>query len=632
MKEFIENLKEKIKQVGIESKKYLADPNHPYHKPTGFLKFQIICSYIGIVLLVISSIMFIYYFFIFDFLGVIKLVRSNLGIAGSFLIILLIIYVAIYIALFVFVIVFLKKLKNKDSDYLLFYHNMCVVAYALMFILLFFDFIDAFFSIIWFTIMIAIFTYYYCTSVKVRVYFGGDDFLKKDHYIHFLLDDKNINETKAVVNTPTKVSNESVPNNVSTNENSIINNEDEIKLSNADGKNENIVSDSNDIKDNLSNNENKQTADIETIDKNDLMDAFKEVQKESYNKNIDTKQQNVNDKNSKPSVKLIADSNKVVVSKQIKHENYNVNTRVNNSYKTVQKNSNKKSNIFVRFLKFLLSAIIKLFLLIVLVFTLINFDGKYQVSDAPFFKKIFTVIDNVTGNLFAHKGNSVDNVNVSNNEMQVKNAQASNSGVDEDLSSEEIKSDNKDAFSKESTNNNIDIVDETTSSVNEIERTEKISRNAVELSTNIKKINLKGAKWQFNEKQQAWNLLINKKVSKDVIYIIDYINPITGKPCSSTYGFDFDGRMIVGWGIDVSGDYYYFDDSTYDIGKMCTGWKQIENDYYFFLPNGKLLTNDYTSDGYYVDINGKRIANSNINDNNSENVNKSIEHKNKSTR
>ncbi len=411
--EFINNLKRKIKQAGIESKKYLADPNHPYHEVAGFLKFQIICGYISIVLLTIYNLMIIYYFFKFDFINAINMVGRYLGIVGSFFTILLILYVVIDIAVFTFCIIFLKKLKNRDSDYLLFYHNMCVVCYVIMLILLFFDFADTFFRIIWFTVIVAALTYYYCTSVKVRVYFGGDDFLKKDHYIHFLLEE-NDNE---------------INNNDNTRNNNTILNKDEFN-----NKNNSIQ--------NIENSEIKNSIDSKDVG---VVITNSQKSKDGKNKNID-------------------DSN-VQNNNKIKHDNI----------------SNNK-------------------------------------------KELEHTINNETKN---------------------------NKVVETDSEKKKI--------ARLSINS---IVAE--------------YREAIELSESIKKIDLKGAKWQFNKKQNAWNLILNNKISKDVIYIIDYINPITLKPCSSTYGFDGEGRMIVGWGIDKNGVYYYFDDDTYNVGKMCTGLKLID--------------------------------------------------------
>lgn len=71
--------------------------------------------------------------------------------------------------------------------------------------------------------------------------------------------------------------------------------------------------------------------------------------------------------------------------------------------------------------------------------------------------------------------------------------------------------------------------------------------------------------------------------------------------------------MIVGWGIDRNEVYYYFDDDTYNVGKMCTGLKLIDDEYYYFLDNGRLLVDDYTLEGYYADKNGALDINDGIN-------------------
>lgn len=586
--EFINNLKRKIKQAGIESKKYLADPNHPYHEAAGFLKFQIICGYISIVLLAIYNLMIIYYFFKFDFINAINLVGRYLGIAGSFITILLILYVVIDVAVFTFCIIFLKKLKNRDSDYLLFYHNMCAVCYVVMLIMLFFDFKDTFFMIIWFTIIVAVYTYYYCTSVKVRVYFGGDDFLKKDHYIHFLLEE---NDNKINNNDNTRNNNTILNQDEFNNKNNFIQNIDNGEIKNSidskdvgvvitnsqkskDGKNKNIddsnVQNNNKIKhDNISNNKKELEHTINNETKN--------------NKVVET------DSEKKKIARLSINSNNKVVSKQInsKHNKTNNAARQDNTYYYNLNKKKKSSSLFVRTFKFILLTIIKLIILVILVLTLINYNNKYRVSDIPFFKHVFILVDNISSNLFKLNTHQNNHTGETSNKKQIN---------EEEITI--IKDESINPIRETYDNNSISsILDETEEIVAEY-------REAIELSESIKKIDLKGAKWQFNKKQNAWNLILNNKISKDVIYIIDYINPITLKPCSSTYGFDGEGRMIVGWGIDKNGVYYYFDDDIYNVGKMCTGLKLIDDEYYYFLDNGRLLVDDYTPDGYYADING----------------------------
>ena len=565
--EFIQNLKQKIKQTGVESKKYLADPEHPYHNAAGFIKFQIICGYIGIALSILSLFVLIYYFSKYDLLSLIRLYGRYLGVASIIFYILLFLEIGLYVALFVLNIIMLKKLKNKETDYLFLWHFFCVIGYAILFIALFFNFRENFFRVIWFTILVGVFTYYYCVSVKARVYFGGDDILKKDRFIHFLLDD-------TIITTP----------------------KEEKEVSKIDNAQQNIVV-------------------------NNTPPIVNECKSEKVNNNKIINTKDVNTK--QQTVKLADNSNRKVASQQVKYEykNYDMARRETNN-RPNQYTPKKKQNVFVRVLTFLLSTIIKLMLLVIIVFTLINYDNKYNISNIPFFKSVFTVMDNFTSKIFVQN----DENNTYNFDETRIIEETTNERVNKEQVETRVKETKKETISREE-----HITNEPIPAKSESSATNKISRNAVKLSSNVKKIDLKGAAWQFNKKQNAWNLLINKKVSKDVVYIIDYINPITGEPCSSTYGFDVDGRMIVGWGVDVNGEYYYFDDSTFEIGKMCTGWKKIEDDYYFFMPNGKLLTDAYTTDGYYVDINGKRVTNDGKNSS-SNNESKQKEYKNKGTR
>lgn len=637
-----DDLKKKIKETGIESKKYIADPNHPYHEATGLLKIQIICGYIGIALLTIYSIVLIYYFFKYDFASIIKLAGRYLGIAGTFITVLLAIYAVIYILFFAFCVIFFNKLKNKETDFLLFYHNICVACYVLSFVLLFFDFKDTFFRIIWFTILVAIFTYYYCTSVKVRVYFGGDEFLKKDHYIHFLLDDLNYEKTNItpVVN---KLNDEILNTqndkkiNANNNTTNFINlNVDEVKKEDSNTNNTNIIESKN--------------SDAETINMTEFLKAFTDISQEDHKDDVienDIKKDDAIDNNSNKDVvnnnvqqtaKLTTGHTKKVMSKPVakptqSKQNENIDrVRVDNNHNFKRNCSKKKSNPFVKILKFLLSTIIKLILLIIIVLTLINYNNKYKITDVPFFKNIFNVVDNVTSNLFVRNSNNIKNTKETAISEQVEKDQTVKKQVNKDQISnskgENVKAPAKEVENSETSNDN-NIASTLDYNVDTIE---KVSHDAVKLSANIKKINLKGAKWQFNNKQNAWNLIINNKVSKNVIYIIDYTNPITGEPCSSTYGFDPNGKMIVGWGIDESNNYYYFDDNTYDIGKMCTGWKEIDGHEYYFEPNGKLLTDAITSDGKHVDINGRKIVDNNTKKSKSEGNKKSDNYYNKSTR
>ena len=112
---------------------------------------------------------------------------------------------------------------------------------------------------------------------------------------------------------------------------------------------------------------------------------------------------------------------------------------------------------------------------------------------------------------------------------------------------------------------------------------------------------------QINHSQGAFNLIKvgSNAIVKDKIYILNIMNVFTGQINSSTYYFDKEGKMQIGWVQDANGTYYYFDDSAnIDRGKMVTGWKAIDGKYYFFKPDGKLLVNGTTPDGYKVGADG----------------------------
>lgn len=72
-----------------------------------------------------------------------------------------------------------------------------------------------------------------------------------------------------------------------------------------------------------------------------------------------------------------------------------------------------------------------------------------------------------------------------------------------------------------------------------------------------------------------------------------------------TYYFDENGKMVTGWVKDVNGDYYAFEwEKTVNEGMMIGGWRLINDKWYYFQANGKLLINSVTPDGYKVDVEG----------------------------
>lgn len=79
---------------------------------------------------------------------------------------------------------------------------------------------------------------------------------------------------------------------------------------------------------------------------------------------------------------------------------------------------------------------------------------------------------------------------------------------------------------------------------------------------------------------------------------------------SEWYHFDEQGYMQTGWFTDTDGQIYYLHSvSDGTMGRMYTGWNQIEGKWYYFNTvsdgtRGALFVNRQTPDGYTVDENG----------------------------
>lgn len=97
-------------------------------------------------------------------------------------------------------------------------------------------------------------------------------------------------------------------------------------------------------------------------------------------------------------------------------------------------------------------------------------------------------------------------------------------------------------------------------------------------------------------------------------YVLNTVNTIiingTTIPVSvqDTYYFDANGSMVTGFVKTSDGKTYFFETAkTKDEGKMVTGWKQIQNAWYYFNEDGSMLVNAVTPDGYTVGADGKMI-------------------------
>lgn len=117
--------------------------------------------------------------------------------------------------------------------------------------------------------------------------------------------------------------------------------------------------------------------------------------------------------------------------------------------------------------------------------------------------------------------------------------------------------------------------------------------------------------WQSNSTGTAWKLQ-----KPDGSYAVSEWANIDG----SWYLFGEDGYTCSGW-QKVNNEWYYFqpnaamqtewillDDKWYYLdasqGAMKKGWIQLDGVWYYLGPDGALLTNGITPDGYYVDENG----------------------------
>ena len=66
--------------------------------------------------------------------------------------------------------------------------------------------------------------------------------------------------------------------------------------------------------------------------------------------------------------------------------------------------------------------------------------------------------------------------------------------------------------------------------------------------------------------------------------------------------------MITGWVKTADSKTYFFENAkTADEGKMVTGWKQIQDSWYYFNIDGSMLVSAVTPDGYAVGADGKMM-------------------------
>ena len=122
--------------------------------------------------------------------------------------------------------------------------------------------------------------------------------------------------------------------------------------------------------------------------------------------------------------------------------------------------------------------------------------------------------------------------------------------------------------------------------------------------------------WQFDPITNKFKLNTNiNGVAANAVNQFFIINSVVTKQengvdvqtnVSSTYYFDQEGNMVTGWlKTDDNKTYFFENAKTADEGKMAIGWKQVQNDWYFFNADGTMLSNGATPDGYLIGADGK---------------------------
>ena len=63
--------------------------------------------------------------------------------------------------------------------------------------------------------------------------------------------------------------------------------------------------------------------------------------------------------------------------------------------------------------------------------------------------------------------------------------------------------------------------------------------------------------------------------------------------------------MITGWVNTTDNKWYYLETvKTEREGMMVFGWYKVQDKWYYFMPDGSMLANSLTPDGYFVGADG----------------------------
>lgn len=165
--------------VGVPATGVGQSSNHPYKKLGGFLAFIVYGNYVAAALMAIYPIVAIVQLFALS---------SQYGSYGSAVvgaaIVPLIILLVVYVALAIFLCWWATQLKNRNPAFLKIYHYFGCIALVIEFVVLIAtgNAVSGFLYLILGALGLLLWTLYYMKSVRVRTYFGTDEYLRQSPF------------------------------------------------------------------------------------------------------------------------------------------------------------------------------------------------------------------------------------------------------------------------------------------------------------------------------------------------------------------------------------------------------------------------------------------------------------------
>ncbi len=137
---------------------------------------------------------------------------------------------------------------------------------------------------------------------------------------------------------------------------------------------------------------------------------------------------------------------------------------------------------------------------------------------------------------------------------------------------------------------------------------------SINMTKNIKDVLLKNTcKWNYDNVNNKWKLVALNMFSMNIdikngFYLVSNLNEDLINTINNTYCFDINGNMITGFVNTFDNKTYYFEhEKNVNEGAMVFGWKKIQNFWYLFNPDGSMVKNSITADGYYLGADGKLV-------------------------